>query len=68
LKELRINREREEEIMANVPGWEVGKLGGEKIYKTVDDDTLVMPRMNEFYVTRTDLALELRKFDHWYNY
>ncbi|QQP39877.1 NADH dehydrogenase 1 alpha subcomplex subunit 13, partial [Caligus rogercresseyi] len=36
LKEIRINRDWEEEIMKDVPGWEVGTWFGEPIYRTSD--------------------------------
>ncbi|XP_040566066.1 NADH dehydrogenase [ubiquinone] 1 alpha subcomplex subunit 13 [Lepeophtheirus salmonis] len=34
LKELRVNRDWEEEVMKDVPGWEVGTWFGEQVYKT----------------------------------
>jgi len=37
LKQLRKNRDEEERLMANVPGWVVGTLWGEPVYKTVGD-------------------------------
>lgn len=50
LKQLRINREEERDLMKNVEGWEVGTYYGEPIYKTVSDDTLVEPRIREYYI------------------
>lgn len=32
LKQLRDNREEENELMKNVPGWETGKWQGEPVY------------------------------------
>lgn len=49
LKQLRRNRDEETKLMANVPGWEVGKLYGEPIFKTLPEDTLVDPSYREYY-------------------
>jgi len=68
LKQLRINREIEEETMAKVPGWEVGKLNGEKIYKTIGDDELVLPGILEFYLNHSREAMEQRTSNFWYSY
>lgn len=37
LKQIHNNREWEEELMKDIPGWEVGTLWGEKVYKTLDN-------------------------------
>ncbi|KAG8257092.1 GRIM-19 protein [Homalodisca vitripennis] len=50
LKQLRVNRDREAELMKNVEGWETGTLYGEPIYKTVSEDTLIEPRLREWYI------------------
>ncbi|KAF4519448.1 hypothetical protein B566_EDAN008675 [Ephemera danica] len=50
LEKLRRNRDEEAKLMANVPGWEVGTLYGEPIYKSVTSDTLMEPHPIEFYV------------------
>jgi NADH dehydrogenase (ubiquinone) 1 alpha subcomplex subunit 13 len=43
LKQYRINREEERELMKDVPGWVVGTWYGEPIYHTVPKDKLVEP-------------------------
>ena len=43
LKQLRINREEERDLMKNVPGWKVGTWYGEPIYTGKDPDFLVEP-------------------------
>uniref|UniRef100_A0A1B6L6Q6 NADH dehydrogenase [ubiquinone] 1 alpha subcomplex subunit 13 n=1 Tax=Graphocephala atropunctata TaxID=36148 RepID=A0A1B6L6Q6_9HEMI len=50
LKQLRVNRETERDLMKNVEGWETGTLFGEPIYKTVPEDTLIEPRLREYYI------------------
>jgi len=37
LKQLRANREEEEELMKNVPGWKTGTWFGEPVYNNVND-------------------------------
>lgn len=37
LTQLRKNRDEENELMKNVPGWETGKLNGEPVYHNVND-------------------------------
>uniref|UniRef100_A0A8J2RZJ1 NADH dehydrogenase [ubiquinone] 1 alpha subcomplex subunit 13 n=1 Tax=Daphnia galeata TaxID=27404 RepID=A0A8J2RZJ1_9CRUS len=49
LKHCRAMRDEEEKLMANVPGWEVGKWNGQPIYKTLDKDTFVGPQLSEYY-------------------
>lgn len=39
LKQLRKNRDAETDVMAHVPGWEVGTYFGQPVYKTVPDST-----------------------------
>lgn len=36
--------------MKNVEGWVVGTYYGEPIYKTLPEDTLIEPRMREWYI------------------
>jgi len=49
LKQIKLNVEEEAKLMANVPDWEVGKWRGEKIYKTLPNDSFVNPSIKEFY-------------------
>lgn len=49
LKQLRINRDEEEKLMANVEGWVVGTYFGDPIYKTLPPDTLVTPLFQDYY-------------------
>lgn len=49
LKQLRRNRDEEAKLMANVPGWEVGTLYGEKVFKSLPEDSFVDPSFREFY-------------------
>lgn len=67
LKQLRINREEERELMKNVEGWVVGTYYGEPIYKTLPDDTFVVPRIREYYVHTSEKdatkRLDLRHWD-----
>jgi NADH dehydrogenase (ubiquinone) 1 alpha subcomplex subunit 13 len=37
LKQLRANRDEENELMKNVPGWETGKLNGEPVYHNLNN-------------------------------
>ncbi|PSN29341.1 hypothetical protein C0J52_25560 [Blattella germanica] len=60
LKQLRRNRDEEAELMANVPGWEVGTWYGEPVYKTVPRDSLISPRIEEFYAHAPDRDLNKR--------
>lgn len=50
LKQLTRNRDEEEKLMADVPGWKVGTWYGEPVFKTLPKDTLVDPHFKEFYV------------------
>lgn len=50
LKQLRKNRDMEADLMKNVEGWVVGTYYGEPIYKTVPEDTLMEPRLREWYI------------------
>lgn len=50
LKQLRINREEERELMKNVPGWKVGTLYGEPLLIGGDPNKLIEPKIQEYYV------------------
>ncbi|KAK5649858.1 hypothetical protein RI129_000887 [Pyrocoelia pectoralis] len=50
MKQLRRNRDAEEDLMKNVKGWEVGTYYGKPIYRTVPKDTLIEPSYGEYYV------------------
>lgn len=43
LKQVRLNRDEEADLMKNVAGWKVGTWYGEPIFKTLPKDTLVDP-------------------------
>jgi len=65
LKQLRLNRDAEEKLMADVEGWEVGTFYGHKVFKTLGDD-LPMVSWDEFYI-HTNRA-EINKANsqvHW---
>ncbi|KAB0800737.1 hypothetical protein PPYR_06476 [Photinus pyralis] len=49
MKQLRVNRDAEEELMKNVPGWEVGTLYGKPVYRNLPKDTLIEPGYVEYY-------------------
>ncbi|XP_046454859.1 NADH dehydrogenase [ubiquinone] 1 alpha subcomplex subunit 13-like [Daphnia pulex] len=49
LKHCRALRDEEEKLMANVPGWEVGKWNGQPIFKTLDKDVFSNPILSEYY-------------------
>ncbi|XP_050521802.1 NADH dehydrogenase [ubiquinone] 1 alpha subcomplex subunit 13 [Daktulosphaira vitifoliae] len=65
LKQLRRNREAEEELMKNVKGWKTGTLYGEPVYKTVGDK-LIPPSYNEYYMHSPDDVLLDRAYWHKY--
>lgn len=50
LKQLRKNRDEEDDLMKNVEGWKTGTWYGEPIYKTLPPDTLTVPQYQEYYV------------------
>jgi len=58
LKQLRINRDEEERLMANVPGWEVGTLYGTPMYKTRPADEWVDPTTTEYFIHNKDWDLK----------
>jgi NADH dehydrogenase (ubiquinone) 1 alpha subcomplex subunit 13 len=57
LKQLRINRDEEERLMANVPGWEVGTLYGKPIFKTRPADEWHDPTTTEYFIHNSELEL-----------
>ena len=60
LKQLRRNRDEEAQLMANVPGWVVGTWYGEPVYKTLPPDTLISPRIEEFYAHAPEKEMKKR--------
>ncbi|CAG0914940.1 unnamed protein product [Notodromas monacha] len=65
LKHVRKLRDEEEKLMADVPGWQVGKLYDEPIFKTVGDDFWWDPQMNEFYLHNDLQHFKKRSYIHW---
>lgn len=57
LRQLRKNRDIEEDLMKNVKDWKTGTLYGEPVYKTVSSATLIEPSLNEYYVHAPEKAL-----------
>jgi NADH dehydrogenase (ubiquinone) 1 alpha subcomplex subunit 13 len=58
LWQLRRNREEENNLMKNVPGWETGTWFGEPVYKTNKNlDTWILPNRYEVYAHTRPLAL-----------
>lgn len=69
LKQLRKNRDEEAKLMANVEGWKVGTYYGEKLYTStsVPDDTLLHPRLQEYFVhTRPEIMRKRLFFSMWH--
>ncbi|XP_065224479.1 NADH dehydrogenase [ubiquinone] 1 alpha subcomplex subunit 13 [Planococcus citri] len=65
LRQLRKNREDEAELMKNVPGWEVGKLYSEPVYKTIPEDEYIRPSVTEYYThTRLRYLFDYFGFRH----
>lgn len=64
LKQLRKNRNAEEKLMKDVKGWKTGTYYGEPVYKTVSDETLTNPGLNEYYVHAHDKTLFSRAYWH----
>lgn len=54
LKQLHRMRDYEMELMKNVPGWKLGTLYGEKIYKTLPPDTIPPINLNEYGAHRPE--------------
>jgi len=47
--QVRRNRDEEAALMANVPGWEVGTYYGEKVYKTLPEDSWKEIPLREYF-------------------
>lgn len=63
---MRKNRDDEEKLMKNVKGWKTGTLFGEPVYKTRDQNELIPPSLNEYYVHAPDSTVHNRGFWHRY--
>merc|ERR1712071_386601 len=61
LLQIRKNRDNEEKIMENIPGWEVGKWRGEKVFKTLGEEEWVDQTLTEFYGNSPSINRALRK-------
>lgn len=66
LKQLRRNRDAENKLMKDVKGWKTGTLYGEPIYKTVSDEILIEPSLNEYYAHAPDKTSYDRVYWHKY--
>lgn len=49
LKQLKKNRDYEEKLMKNVPGWEVGKWKGYQVFLSVGPNEYFKPSLLEFF-------------------
>jgi len=67
LLQLRKNRDEEERLMANVPGWVVGTYFGEPIYKTRPKDEWIDVSLNEFYAHASYRAVNRYMDTHKYH-
>jgi len=63
LLQIRKNRDNEEKIMENIPGWEVGKWRGEKVFKTLGEEEWVDQTLTEFYGNSPSINRALRKLE-----
>lgn len=52
--------------MKNVKDWKTGTLYGEPVYKTVSDDVLMEPSLNEYYAHAPPKTLFDRAYWHKY--
>lgn len=50
LKQVRKNRDAEEDIMKDVKNWKVGTYYGEPVYKTIPSDTWIDVSSKDFYI------------------
>merc|ERR1712071_404068 len=50
-------------IMENIPGWEVGKWRGEKVFKTLGEEEWVDQTLTEFYGNSPSINRALRKLE-----
>uniref|UniRef100_A0A2R5LGJ7 NADH dehydrogenase [ubiquinone] 1 alpha subcomplex subunit 13 n=1 Tax=Ornithodoros turicata TaxID=34597 RepID=A0A2R5LGJ7_9ACAR len=65
LKQLKKNFEAEKELMKDVPGWEVGTLFGEPLYKTTPKGYHVDPITLEFFAHANPKD---REYNHLFAY
>lgn len=67
LKFLRVLREEERELMKNKPGWKLGTLYGEPVYKTIPKNEMLEVHMTEYYGHRpsTTALFEHAWADAW---
>lgn len=52
--------------MKDVTGWKTGTLYGEPIYKTINENELIEPSLNEYYVHADKKTLYDRAYWHKY--
>lgn len=50
--------------MKDVKDWKTGTLYGEPVYKTVSDEKLISPGLNEYYVHAPEKTLFGRAYWH----
>nr|XP_033339363.1 NADH dehydrogenase [ubiquinone] 1 alpha subcomplex subunit 13 [Megalopta genalis] len=50
LKHMRLIREKEAELMKNLPGWKVGQFFDEPVYMTFPEDTYIEPTWRELTI------------------
>lgn len=62
LKQIRRNREDEEQLMKNVPGWKAGTWYGEPIFKTLKHDEWFDPILEEYYAHTKEKYMTKRLF------
>jgi len=65
LKQINANRRAEEELMKDVPGWEVGTWYGERVYTTVPKDEFITPGFYDFYAHADEDTLMHRLSVKW---
>ncbi|GFW15524.1 NADH dehydrogenase 1 alpha subcomplex subunit 13 [Trichonephila clavipes] len=65
LNQLHKNREEEADLMKNVPGWKVGTLYGEPIFKTIEDK-MIFPYSLEYYAhANPNERSYMHTYDFW---
>jgi len=64
LKAVRGNWEEEQDLMKDVTGWEVGTWYGERLYKTIDQDTWFDPLPDEVFQHNSRSAMYNRIYYH----
>lgn len=66
LKQLRFNREEEEKLMKDVPGWVLGTIWGQPVFHTVDKNDLPPVSGVEYYTHQhPEKRLEYYWADSW---